>query len=383
LSEDQFKAIQLATNQLMEGYSPTHFPIHYLHGGGGTSTNMNINEVLANLGEEAMGGHRGEYHLLRPNDHINLNQSTNDVYPTACHFAVLLLWPDLKKVLDNFSHQLFTLGQTYKDQTRLARTCLQDAIDINYNDYWGGMAEQIRRLTDCLDNAIDRLHVVNLGGTICGRAEDVPSSYLEHIIPNLSSVTGDSRFRISDNLYDSAQNPDDLVSVSARLDILARSLIKIAEDMRFLSSGPQAGLGEIVLPVVQQGSSIMPGKVNPVMPEFVIQIAFRVIGNHAMCVAGLDHGELDLNIWESSIIFPILESMELLIEGIKAFTIKCIQGIHPESRINDLHTNSLMPRISRLVRKYGYQRVSEVCRQANRDIKKLEYLLDQVFGKTE
>ncbi|MCX6072593.1 MAG: lyase family protein, partial [Chloroflexi bacterium] len=199
------------------------------------------------------------------------------------------------------------------------------------------------------------------------------------IIGSLTSVTGDGRYRRVDDLFDGAQNPDELVAVSAGLEILARSLIKIASDFRLLSSGPEAGLGEIALPAVQPGSSIMPGKVNPVVPEFVIQIAFRVIGNHAMCAAGLDHGELDLNVWESSMLVPILEAMELLESGIEAFMSRCVLGMRPNPEANARHARTLIPRLTRLSRLHGYQRVTAICKQAHGDLSTLRKLLDRNF----
>jgi aspartate ammonia-lyase len=383
LPEDVAQAIVQAADRLLQELPPGQFPIHCLHGGGGTSANMNVNEVLANLGEEILEGRRGEYRRIHPNDHVNLNQSTNDVYPTACHMAVIFQWSTLREALKRLAQALRRVGETYQAQVRLARTCFQDAVDIRFGDYLGGMASQIDRLAVWLDELVDRLHTVNLGGTICGRLEDVPGAYLERIIASLASVTGDARYRRADNLFDAAQNPDEMVAVSAGLDILARSLIKIANDFRLLSSGPEAGLGEISLPAVQPGSSIMPRKINPVIPEFLIQIAFRVIGNHAMCAVGLDHGELDLNVWESSMLVSVLESMELLECGVEAFIEKCVLGMRPNPEVNSLHAHTLIPRLTRLSRRHGYQRVTRVCKQAQGDLSALKGLLDQVFGDSE
>jgi aspartate ammonia-lyase len=378
LNESKAGAIRFAADQLLSDPPIDQFPIHILHGGGGTSANMNVNEVLANLGEELLGGHRGEYRLLHPNEHVNLNQSTNDVYPTACHMAIVSTWPGLKSALTNLSHALKTINDP--EILHLARTCFQDAVEIHFYDYLGGIAAQIDRLNRHLNEYVDHLHVVNLGGTICGRSEDVPATYLDKIVHNLSLVTHDPAYIQADNLFDAAQNPDDLVAVSDGLDCLARSLIKIAKDLRILNSGPEAGLGEIRLPAVQPGSSIMPGKINPVIPEFLIQIGFRVIGNHAMSAAGLDQGELDLNVWESSMVFPILESIELLQSGVETFTERCIQGMHLILDTNRLHTDTLIPHLTHLARKYGYQRITEICKSSNGDTLILKQQLDKEFG---
>lgn len=376
-------AIVNAADNLLAKPQPEQFPIHYLHGGGGTSANMNTNEVLANLGEELLGGRRGCRMHLDPNDHVNLHQSTNDVYPTACHMAILFQWPSLKDSLELFRAALNQSAEKFRAQIRLARTCLQDAVDISFADYLGGMASQVVRLTSQIDEAVNHLHSVPLGGTICGRREEVPEAYLTRINSVLGSVTGDPLYKPAADLFDAAQNPDDMVAVSAKLDILARSLIKIAKDFRLLSSGPEGGLGEIRLPAVQPGSSIMPWKINPVIPEFLIQIGFRVIGNHEMCAVGLDHGELDLNVWESSIAFPILESMELLEIGIGQFIDKCIRGMEPNAEVNNRNARTIIPRLTRLMRKHGYQEVTSVCKQAHNDSHLLKKLLSENFGNSE
>ena len=379
LPEIAARTVERAADRLLEAIPAAQFPVHYLHGGGGTSANMNVNEVLANVSEELLGGRRGEYRQFHPNDHINLNQSTNDVYPTACHMAVIFQWQGLRAALDAFAEGLDDVATRWGSGPWLARTCLQDAVDIRLGDYFGGLVSQVRRLRERLDSAVDRLHTVNLGGTICGRDQDAPAAYRERIVANLAAVTGDDGYRQAGNLFDAAQNADELLAVSAALDILARSLVKIAGDFRLLSSGPEAGLGELHLPAAQPGSSVMPGKVNPVMPEFVMQIAFRVMGNHAMCAAGLDHGELDLNVWESSMTFAVLESMELLESGLAAFTDKCVSGLQPNAIVNAAHVQSLIPRLTRLARRYGYQRVTEVCKRAPSDPQALRALLDKAF----
>jgi aspartate ammonia-lyase len=357
-----------------------HFPIHARHGGGGTSANMNANEVLANLAEERLGGRRGEYRIVHPNDHANLKQSTNDVYPTACHMAILSEWPGLERKLDALAAGLRQAADRMGSLPHLARTCLQDAVDIRFGDYLGGLASQVERQTARLAAAADRLHRVNLGGTICGRSEDVPAGYMDRIIPALREASGDDEFVRAADLFDAAQNPDDLAAVSAGLDLLARGLIKMAKDMRLLGSGPQAGLGELHLPAVQPGSSIMPGKVNPVIPEFLIQACFGVMGNHAACAAGLEHGELDLNVWESSMTFSVLDSFEVLTEAVSVFHTRCIAGLEADVSVNLAHSRSLIPRLTRLAQRHGYQRVAAVCKEAGGDLMKLKASLDETFG---
>lgn len=380
LPGEKARAIIQAADTLLERPSPEQFPIHYLHGGGGTSANMNANEVLANLAEELLGGRRGEYRVIHPNDAVNLHQSTNDVYPTACHMAVLAAFLPLQAVLAGLAETIKTKEETYRDSVRLARTCYQDAVDITFGNFFSGYSGFVTRRLRHLEQAVDELHAVNLGGTIVGRASDVPAAYLEKVIPTLRQVTGDAAYHHPDSLFDAAQNADELASVSAQLDLFARGLVKIAQDVRVLSSGPQAGLGELLIPPVQPGSSIMPGKINPVIPEFLMQICFKVMGNHAGCSAGLDHGELDLNVWESSMVFSILESMEILENGVAVFTQSCLAGLQPVAAVNDAAADTIIPRLTRLAYRYGYQRVSAVCQQAGGDLALLAALLGQEFG---
>ncbi len=375
LDGEKAQAIVDAADQLLHRPRLDQFPIHSLHGGGGTSANMNVNEVLANVGEELLGGRRGRYELLHPNEHVNLHQSTNDVYPTACHIAIVLQWPFLKRALQDLSAEFERQGDEFKTQRRIARTCLQDAVDVSFHDFFQGYVGFLRRGMVRLGESVDRLYAVNLGGTIVGRREDVPAQYFQQIVPALQSVTSDARYRQGQNLFDAAQNPDDMAAVSAQLELLARGLIKIAQDLRMLSSGPQAGWGELALPAVQPGSSIMPGKVNPVIPEFMIQVAFKVIGNHAACVAGLDHGELDLNVWESSMLFAILDSMELLASGLSTLASKCVRGLSVDAEKNTRNANTIIPLLTSLAKRHGYSKITAVCKEAGGDFDRIESLL--------
>ncbi len=355
------------------------FPIHFLHGGGGTSANMNANEVLANLAEERLGGRRGEYRRVHPNDHVNLNQSTNDVIPTACHIAVIEAWPTLKGALEELADELAQKSEELGPQERIARTCLQDAVATTFGDLWGGYAGFVNRSVRQIGRAVEELHAVNLGGTIVGRSDDVPAGYFEGIIAALRGATGDERYHRSEDLYDAAQNLDDLVRVSSELDLAARGLVKIGQDLRLMNSGPETGLGEIALPAMQPGSSIMPGKVNPVMPEHAMQLCFRAMGLHASAQATLDHGELDLNVWESTAVFAVLESMELLSSAAGALGAKCIRGLRVDAERNQRNAQSLIARVTELAKQHGYSRVNAVCKQARGDLTKLRELLSEAF----
>lgn len=377
LDEHRATAIAFAADSVLRDPIPDAFPVHALHGGGGTSANMNANEVLANLAEEHLGGHRGTYRTIHPNDHVNLNQSTNDVYPTACHMAVVLRWPTLEDELWGLSEALLATAQKFGEVPRIARTCLQDAVATTYRDFFGAYAALIDRCSERVGEAVDRLHEVNLGGTIVGRTQDVNPEYFDFIIEELRRASGDERYRRSGNLFLSAQSPDDLVAVSAALDLLARSLIKIAQDLRLLASGPESGLQEIRLPAVQPGSSIMPGKVNPVIPEFLIQQCFRVAGNHLACEMAVDHGELDLNIWESVLVFNILDSMALLATGVAVFEKRCLEGLEVDRERNVRHAESIIPLLTELMREHKYSRLSDACKRSKGEAAVLRRILKE------
>ncbi|MCK4981787.1 MAG: hypothetical protein KAS17_02630 [Victivallaceae bacterium] len=372
-------AIMNACDKVLKEGMYDQFSIHHLHGGGGTSANMNTNEVLANIGEESLGGQLGKYQLVHPNDHVNLNQSTNDVYPTACHIAVILEWPVLKQALHDLANQIDAKAGEFSEHRRIARTCLQDAVAISFADLLGGYSAFLRRNIFCIERTVKELYAVSIGGTIVGRAEDVPSAYMEAVIPALCKITGDSAYRHSENLFDAAQNPDDLVRVSSEMDIMARGLVKICQDLRLMNSGPETGFNEVILPPVQPGSSIMPGKINPVIPEFAMQLCFKVMGNHAACSASLDHGELDLNVWESTAIFSILESMELLENAARTLGEKCISDLTVNTERNTANVQTIIPLLTDLMKRHGYSKVSKICKQAKGDIHLLRKLLNDVF----
>jgi aspartate ammonia-lyase len=357
-----------------------HFPIHALHGGGGTSGNMNANEVLANLAEERLGGRRGEYKIVHPNDHVNLHQSTNDVYPTACHLAVIAQAQSLDAGLAALAASLEKKIEEFGNQARLARTCLQDAVAVTFADTLGGYVSMLTRQRARISEAVRGLQAVNLGGTIVGRACDAPEAYRVRVIEALREVTGFEGLRVNENLFDGAQNLDDLAAVSAALDLAARSVAKVAQDLRLLSSGPEGGLGEVVLPAVQPGSSIMPGKINPVIPEHAMHLCFRVMGLDAAARQAVNHGELDLNIWESLVAIHVLESMALLESAARVLGKRCVDGMVCVPRVNDGHVKAMMPVLTELAKKHGYSKVSAVCKEAGGDLGKLRGLIEERFG---
>ncbi len=377
ITEKQKEAIIKAVDQIFVKNMSDQFPIHYLYGGGGTSGNMNVNEVIANIAEELLGGKRGEYELIHPNTHVNLNQSTNDVYPTACHIAIINEWPKLRSALNDLVSSINQRSKELENQKRVARTCLQEAVDITFKDFLGGYVGFLNRAIKRLEHSVHELYSINLGGTIVGRKIDVPQAYLKDIIPAFRDVTGDANYIPAENYFDAAQNVDTMGEVAHSLAILAHGLIKIGKDFRLMNSGPEAGFNEIILPPVQPGSSIMPGKINPVIPEFLIQCCFMVIGNTSACDLTFNHGELDLNIWETLLVVNILDSMELLMNGLRTFEEKCIQGFKVNIEINNRNAESIIPLLTKLMHQHGYNKINEICKKAVGDIEKLKRLLKE------
>lgn len=355
------------------------FPIHYLHGGGGTSANMNANEVLANLAEEHLGGRRGEYRRVDPLDHVNRNQSTNDVYPTALHLAVLDAWSSLEPDLARLVSSLESCIERFGDLPRLARTCLVDAVATTFEDLFGGYIAALERGADRIGNAVDELKAVPLGGTIVGRRSDVPPEYLDRILDQLTVVTSIEGLHHPRDFFDAAQNIDDLVAVSSALSLLAGTVSKISRDLRLLASGPEGGIGELHLPAMQPGSSAMPFKVNPVIPEFAIQLCWKIGGNHHLATMGHELAELDLNIWESVVGLPILESMQLLGTAATTLAERCLEGLEPNVERNRRNATSLIPLVTDLKRSHGYRRIDELVRDSGGDVSKLRALLDEHY----
>ncbi|HEY3382664.1 MAG TPA: lyase family protein [Vicinamibacterales bacterium] len=370
-------AIIAAAGSLLEARRFDDFPIHRLHGGGGTSANQNTNEVVANVAEERLGGTRGQYRLVHPNDHVNLHQSTNDVVPTACHIAVVRAFPEAAHAISGLADAFRAKGAALGGIRRIGRTCLMDAVDITFADLFGGYGAFLDRALRRVSDAVDALHAVNLGGTIVGRTCDVPASYFDGIMPALRAVTGDDRYVQAANLFDATQNLDDMVAVSGALDLLARGLVKIAQDLRLMNTGPEAGLGEIRLPAVQPGSTCMPGKVNPVIPEFVIQLALQVAGCHAACQAAVDHGELDLNVWESLVVSNVLDAMALLANASATLQERSIAGLEADAARNERHADTIIPLLTRQKARHSYSVISDIAARAGGDLTKLRKLLKE------
>lgn len=326
LENDKAFAIITAAEEIVEGSFKDQFIVDAVQGGAGTSINMNMNEVLANRAIEILGQEKGNYKLVHPNNHVNMGQSTNDVIPTAVRITMIKLLQESLVELENFKDALMDKSEEFDDVIKMGRTQLQDAVPIRLGQEFKAYADAIKRDIRRIAETIDDLRVINLGATAVGTGLNADLAYVENVTYELSEISG-LELSQAEDLVDATQNVDALVEVSSALKTCAVNLSKIANDLRLLSSGPRTGFNEINLPAVQPGSSIMPGKVNPVIPEVVNQIAFQIIGNDTTINMAAEAGQLELNVMMPILIFDLIQSVEMLKNGAKTFTEKCITGI--------------------------------------------------------
>jgi aspartate ammonia-lyase len=326
LDDRRYQAIASACDLLIAAEHLDQFPVDLLGGGGSIAINMNINEVIANLANEMLGARRGRYDPIHPKTHVNPSQSTADVCQTAARIAIVETWPRLRNTLDGCASAMRAKERQFRRVITIARTCLQDASPVALGTLFGGYAAAITRRTAEIDRAVLALHRVNLGGTAIGSGDGAPAAYRRAIMRRLGEVTARKLLR-SANLYDAAQNIDELGALASALGLLAEVLLKIAQDLRLLSSGPGAGFGEIKLPAVQEGSSFFPGKINPVIPETLMQCCFQVLGSERAARLALEHGELNLNVFEGAALVNILDAIAMLDSAVGKFVEKCALGI--------------------------------------------------------
>ncbi|MBE6564320.1 MAG: aspartate ammonia-lyase [Ruminococcaceae bacterium] len=318
-------AIITACDEIIGGKLHDEFIVDPIQGGAGTSANMNANEVIANRATELMGGKKGEY-IVHPNDHVNMAQSTNDVFPTAGKMTVLELIPGLIAQLNRLVDALLAKGVEFDDVIKMGRTQLQDAVPVRLGQSFNAYAHLMMRDIARIEHAVKELSFINMGGTAIGTAVNANPDYLANIAKNVNQVSG-LRIELASDLIDATQNTDAFVTISSALKGCAVDLSKISNDLRLLSSGPRTGVAEINLPAKQNGSSIMPGKVNPVIPEVVSQVAFLVIGNDMTVVMASEAGQLELNAFEPVMFHTIFESITTLTNGISTFVDNCVEGI--------------------------------------------------------
>ena len=365
LTQEQARAIIQACDEIIQGKWHNQFIVDAIQGGAGTSANMNANEVIANRAIEILGGAKGDYSVIHPNDQVNMAQSTNDVIPSAGKLTIMALMPPLIQELELLAKALEDKAVEFDDVVKMGRTQLQDAVPIRLGQSFEAYARVIRRDVERLKGLKSELRVLNIGATAVGTAINVNPVYLFQIIKNINLVCRTDCIQAED-LFDATQNLDAFVHTSALLKTCAVDLSKICNDLRLLSSGPHAGLGEINLPPRQNGSSIMPGKINPVIPEVVNQVAFNVIGNDVTVTMAAEAGQLELNAFEPIIFYCIFRSIDTLAYAVRTFVDNCVTGITAnEERCRNLTENSIGI-ITAISPHVGYQKAADIAKKSLR-----------------
>ncbi len=363
LPQAKCDAITAACDELIAGKLHDWFTIDVFQGGAGTSTNMNANEVIANRALEIMGHGKGDYAHLHPNDDVNLSQSTNDAYPTAVRLATLLSHAELTRALENLAYEFRQRGVEFADIVKLGRTQLQDAVPMTLGQEFEAFAINIKEDVARGEEVVRLFREVNLGGTAVGTGINTDPDYSSLAIEELARVSGIDMLRAA-NLIEASWDMGAFVLYSGMLKRVAVKLSKIANDLRLLSSGPRGGLNEINLPPMQPGSSIMPGKVNPVIPEVVNQVCFQVIGNDMTVTMAAEAGQLQLNVMEPVIVHNTMSSLQLLVRAANTLTTLCVRGITANRDDCRKHVEASIGIVTALNPYIGYERAAQLAKEA-------------------
>ncbi len=382
LETEKADAIISACDEILHGKHRKDFIVDAVQGGAGTSANMNVNEVIANIAIEKLGGVKGDYSLISPNDHVNMEQSTNDVIPTAGKLTVLSLAKELLSALKKLEEALLAKAKEFDGILKMGRTQLQDAVPMRLGQAFRAFATAITRSKERIAASLGEMRTINLGATAIGTGITAKEAYFAHITEELSALTGET-LRRAEDLFDGTQNVDCFAAVSGTLKALAVNLSKMCNDLRLMSSGPRTGLGEIILPAKQNGSSIMPGKINPVIPEVVNQAAFLVIGHDVTVTMAAEAGQLELNAFEPVIFYQLFESFRALTGAVKTLTENCIVGIAASRERCAEWVNRSVGIVTALNPYIGYLKAAEIAKESLRtgepirDIVLREGLMDE------
>jgi fumarate hydratase class II len=378
-------AIQRVSEEVMGGMWDQDFVLDVFQTGSGTSTNMNANEVIANRANEILGGKKGIYRPVHPNDHVNLGQSSNDVFPSAIHIAcVILLQMELVPALRRLHKTLKSKEKAFLPILKIGRTHLQDATPIRLGQEFGGYARQVERGIDRIRSAVASLSELPLGGTAVGTGINTHPYFARKVISVLNRTTG-CRFREALNHFEAQAARDASVETSGILKTVAVSLIKIANDIRWMSSGPRCGIGEIRLPETQPGSSIMPGKVNPVIPESLIQVCAQVIGNDAAITLGGLSGNFELNVMMPVIAYNLIQSIHLLSNAVNTFTRRCVEGLEADRERCEEMIEKSLALATALTPKVGYDEAARISKRAYAQRKTIRQVAEEekLFSREE
>ena len=360
------KFIVRASEEVIKGKLDEHFPLKVWQTGSGTQTNMNVNEVIANRAIQMMGGKLGSKKPVHPNDHVNKSQSTNDVFPSAMHISIAIKTRD--KLLPSLKLLEKELGKKVKEFNKivkLGRTHLQDATPLTLGQEFSGYQFQLKESIKRIELALKEIYYLAQGGTAVGTGLNTRRNFDKKIVREISKITK-LPFKVSPNKFAALATHDPIVNFSGSMNTAAVCLMKIANDIRFLGSGPRAGYGELILPSNEPGSSIMPGKVNPTQSEAVTMVCVKVIGNHNGITMAGSHGHFELNVFKPLIIHNILQSIEIMADSAKTFALYCVKGIKADKkRIKYLLDNSLML-VTALAPKIGYDEAAKIAKEAHK-----------------
>lgn len=352
-----------ATQEMIDGHLYDQIIVDPIQGGAGTSINMNINEVIANRALEIKGREKGDYNYINPNGHVNMSQSTNDVIPTAFQVSILVLLDKLIPTMQTMHQAFVEKSKEFDHIVKVGRTHLQDAVPIRMGQEFTAYARMIERDIKRLEAVKSELYEINLGATAVGTGLNAEVSYTTNAAAYLSEISGYPLVKAED-LVDATQNVDKYLEVSSVLKNCMVGMSKIANDLRLMSSGPRAGMSEIALPILQPGSSIMPGKVNPVMPELINQVAFQVIGNNETISIAAEAGQFELNVMKPVMIHNLLESITIMNNAFDVFTEKCIKGIRANEQVIAEYVEKSVGILTAVNPHIGYNVASEIAREA-------------------
>jgi fumarate hydratase, class II len=370
-------AIEKASEEVMQGRWDDQFVADIYQTGSGTSTNMNANEVIANRANEILGGQKGVYQPVHPNDHVNLGQSSNDVFPSAIHIAAInLLQNQMIFGLKNLHHALRTKAKAFRPILKIGRTHLQDATPIRLGQEFGGYARQVHLGIRRIQKAMESLYELPLGGTAVGTGINTHPMFAKKALSIINAKTG-AHFHEAGDHFEAQGAKDALVEMSGALKTVAISLMKIANDIRWMASGPRCGIGEIRIPETQPGSSIMPGKVNPVIPESLIQVCAQVIGNDAAITLGGMGGYFELNTMMPLIAHNLLQSIRLLANGARNFSQRCIEGLEADPERCEEMIEKSLALVTALAPRTGYNEAARIARKAYEHRKTIRQVLEE------
>jgi fumarate hydratase, class II len=367
LDKDKADAIMRAADEVLDGRHANEFPLSVWQTGSGTQSNMNMNEVLANRASELLGGERGESRLLHPNDHVNMGQSSNDMFPTAMHVAAALaVANDVLPALARLRGTLEVKSRDFIDIVKIGRTHLQDATPLTLGQEFSGYVAQLEMAEQAIRHSLPGLLLLAAGGTAVGTGLNAHPEFAPRIAAEIASRTGLS-FKSAPNKFAALAGHEAMVGAHGSLKMLATALMKIANDIRWMASGPRSGLGEITIPENEPGSSIMPGKVNPTQAEAMTMLCCQVFGNDVAITVGGAQGNFELNVFKPMIAHNFLQSCRMLADGMRSFDEHCARGIEPNrARIGQLMEQSLML-VTALAPHIGYDRAAQIAKTAQHD----------------